>query len=596
MPGEPMSDLLGAMFAVLAGWCVVLVLLAGAGALVRRALGLEVKSREEWLRCFWLGLAASFLLLQLWHLWRPVDDGARGLLAVLGASGLVWNRHGLRRAVTERCAFGWAWLVALAVSGVYLANHAVDAVRNYDTGLYHLPSVRWAALHSIVPGLGNLHDLLGYNSSFFLYAALFEGGPWTFGSQHLANGVLLWALVGQLVASGFALFAVRDSSNPRGITRELFQVLLLVPATRMLRETSSLSPDLAFLVFAIVLHVELLRLTERGRPREEIDYSFFLLVVFAAGGTAAKVNFLVLVVVAVPLGLVAWWRGRRAGLPSRLLPVLAWTGVIAGSLLCSWLARGVILSGYPVYPSTAIAVPVDWRVSREDAESNRLWVQSWARQPGAPASEVMNSWRWLRPWSSQLIRTPASVVALTVPAGMAAAALAFVLASAVRRRSLRHGIATPWLLPAPAALYLLVWFTTAPDPRYAIAGAWICGAAALVLAVRQLPSSRIVRAARGLGVLSAAAALSSLLVFGLRLASPYESPFLVGAGPRHGFHDPPAPHLKRFVTATGLSLHVPDGSDQCWGAELPCTCTPRRALRLRRDGEVGSGFRIDEKR
>ena len=40
-------------------------------------------------------------------------------------------------------------------------------------------------------------------------------------------------------------------------------------------------------------------------------------------------------------------------------------------------------------------------------------------------------------------------------------------------------------------------------------------------------------------------------------------------------------------------VNVPTVSDSCWNAPLPCTAYPNPALRLRRDGDLGSGFMLD---
>ena len=65
---------------------------------------------------------------------------------------------------------------------------------HYDTGLYHAQSIRWIEEYGIVPGLGNLHSRLAYNSSAFclsaLYSMAFLGGR----SYHCCAGFLAFLL------------------------------------------------------------------------------------------------------------------------------------------------------------------------------------------------------------------------------------------------------------------------------------------------------------------------------------------------------------------------------------------------------------------
>jgi hypothetical protein len=53
--------------------------------------------------------------------------------------------------------------------------------------------------------------------------------------------------------------------------------------------------------------------------------------------------------------------------------------------------------------------------------------------------------------------------------------------------------------------------------------------------------------------------------------------------------------MKEVETDSGLVVHVPKDSteDQCWDAPLPCAPSADRRLRLRRPGDLGSGFVID---
>jgi hypothetical protein len=64
----------------------------------------------------------------------------------------------------------------------------------------------------------------------------------------------------------------------------------------------------------------------------------------------------------------------------------------------------------------------------------------------------------------------------------------------------------------------------------------------------------------------------------------------VGPGPEHGFHPMPRSEVVTFVTDSGLELYVPKERGRCWDAPLPCTPYPKPDLRLRREGDLRSGF------
>ena len=59
------------------------------------------------------------------------------------------------------------------------------------------------------------------------------------------------------------------------------------------------------------------------------------------------------------------------------------------------------------------------------------------------------------------------------------------------------------------------------------------------------------------------------------------------------FEPMPRPGLVEMRLETGLVVQFPGQSQCCWDGPLPCTPDPSPGLRLRRDGDLGSGFVLD---
>jgi hypothetical protein len=73
-------------------------------------------------------------------------------------------------------------------------------------------------------------------------------------------------------------------------------------------------------------------------------------------------------------------------------------------------------------------------------------------------------------------------------------------------------------------------------------------------------------------------------------------PFTEGKPLLRGLTDfelPPGPELHAETLATGLVVQVPNATMCCWEGPFPCTPYPNQALRLRREGDLAAGFRID---
>ncbi|MCH5434735.1 hypothetical protein LT991_18700, partial [Leptospira interrogans serovar Canicola] len=70
-------------------------------------------------------------------------------------------------------------------------------------------------------------------------------------------------------------------------------------------------------------------------------------------------------------------------------------------ILLPWLIRNVILSGYLIYPFSAIDIfNFDWKVPLNAVVSEKLSITGWARNPGEGYKEAaqMKFWEWFPIW------------------------------------------------------------------------------------------------------------------------------------------------------------------------------------------------------
>jgi hypothetical protein len=64
---------------------------------------------------------------------------------------------------------------------------ASGPVGYFDTGSYHAQAVKWINEYGTVPGLGNLHHRLAFNSSWFYFSAFFDMLAFDGKTSHLVN-------------------------------------------------------------------------------------------------------------------------------------------------------------------------------------------------------------------------------------------------------------------------------------------------------------------------------------------------------------------------------------------------------------------------
>ena len=133
-----------------------------------------------------------------------------------------------------------------------------------DTLLYHAQIVRWIKEYAIVPGLGNLHGRLAYNSSFHVLASFFDIGAFQDKSFHGLNGFFFLFLQTGLLIRVWSL--CRGDVRISNIFALLF--ILLEPfliADSFFAKINSLSTDFLTLVLTGYLVLHFMRLLEDGQ-------------------------------------------------------------------------------------------------------------------------------------------------------------------------------------------------------------------------------------------------------------------------------------------------------------------------------------------
>lgn len=576
-----MKEMLPGMLSIAATWGVLYVVCIGVGLLCTRLI-----CRREWnmdtiLVSFWLGWCAIVASLQVWQIFLPVHGAVLPFVVAAGAIGLVLNGRALfdtlRRGVRGSSRFGLVLAAAFAgglgVFGLWLTNRAMGPVTPYDAGLYHLTSMRWLTEHPIVPGLGNLQHRLSNISSYFLFHSLVDAAPCVYQSYNIVSGLLLMAAMSQVLLSAWSLLV--------GEVRawHVLRVLFLAPILRMcFFDVASTSPDVPVFLLGAAVAVETakaLAMPDTGRG------GVVRVVLLSCVGLTMKLSFTVLGALSSLTVIVAQFLQRSGQTRLRRARLLAAPLGVAALVLLPYAARNVVTGGYPAYHSTLFGFAVPWRVPERVARHEALLVRAWAIRPSTPPAELFANSKWVLPWLRKTLGYYR--LDMDAPLLMAIIAIALGVVGGKARGGLRGAGRWLWFLLIPVCA-IVFWFSAAPAPRFAGAAFWWLGGGAFLLCLHmwRLPASRP----------SAVAALlaSAILAVGFHVRL---EKFL-NPGPLNGFHPIPEMEMQTFVTDWGLALRCPVEGDQCWDAALPCTPYPNPSLRLRKAGDLRSGFVIQD--
>jgi hypothetical protein len=543
----------------------------GIGLGLRKVFGVQSTTALHFLQAFWTGFAAVIAVLQIWHLFFPVAGYAFLVIAAAGLAGLRWNRRlfiEYYRKRAARKAWGLAVLVLAAVA--WVANQSAGPPTAWDSAMYHTQAVRWTSEFPVVLGLGNLHDRLGFNASAILYDALFEWGPWKGRGNHVANGLLLAVVLLQVLRAAVRIVQRKDRPS------DIFDVFLLAPVAAIVVSEDSASfttdiPSGLVLMVACSGVYRLLTRSDAAQFSEDVTFvtTLAILAVCLKASSLVMAPFLVIVAFAAVAGH-SWDLLRLAVKRSIVIAVL---------LFVPWVIHGVALTGYAMYPSTAISAPVQWRLPVELAKAQAAWVSQDAKGSAAGGLGWLPSWVERRahwdyvPRAAQLAQ---AVFGVAAPLGIAV--LALLCAIAFGTSGLSRMRDRGWWLLGALVVSAALWFALAPSPRFGFAITWSMAA----LSVAQLRRTQGIDSRIVLGVAVGLACVPVVWPFPRAHVLPVLADRLfLPAGPDGGMYPYSKPKLEQFRTDSGLVLNVPAQDNRCFDSALPCTPHPARNLVMR---------------
>jgi hypothetical protein len=555
---------------ILLTWAAIALTCIGIGSIVLTRFSKDYSVRDA----FWMGLAVSVAFVEAWNLLLPITSWTTVLLLCTGILGLLANHAVLFSHIkfTLQDSRGLFFL-GLAFA-FFLAVRSCGPCQYYDTGLYGAGAIRWSQTYPAVPGLANLHGRFGFNSSALLCIAAVGQGVWKDLGFHLFTGFLLSALWTTLLPA-----CARCVRGTAASPADWFHCIIVLPAffwTTRSRIVGTLTDEPAAIVCFIaagMLFQELCHTHDEDEqpthpPRLVLAATLFSL------GVAFKASTAVFALLAWCLVFRGIWQASAA--PEKRRLHLGAALLFSTLLLLPWLARAILLSGYPFYPATILGFPVDWKLPLSVAQHYSIGIQSWGR--GQDSSFIdTRGLNWVGAWLHSAVRNR---VAFQVPMAISLAGLAVGLTLRFRGKSRPS---CPWLaLLFPSVAGILFWFVASPDLRFAQFAIWTAAATLGTwgIVVLDTPGRR--------WHAQVLAALVLCLTWCL-ISLGWREPIEALRGVRQ-----PQPLLKVNLivrhTRSGLAVYVPAQGNQCWDALLPCTPYFDETLRLRKGPSMRAGF------
>lgn len=459
--------------AVVGTWLVLAAALAAIGGFFFHRVGRVDSNVEYFYYSIWAGLALLVLALYGLHFFVPLGGSVRAGLGIVAVIALMVEHRWFRPLFQAPANLPFA-IGALSVSA-WVANHAL-ASGGMDDYNYEFQAVRWFCDYPLVPGLANLHGRIGFNNSHHLLAALLNVGLWHGRMNHVLNGFVVSLVLVFLLFASVRLLQTRDRTP--GVW--MFPALLVAPVAGLVLfgifgpAISTLKADVFVSAGVILLSCVFLRFA--AAPAGTPDYRVAGTTVILLGCLLVTVKLSAAIFCGVIVLSVLGRASRDGGLMVRDA-LLASAAAAAALLLAGFFIRGIVLSGYPLYPSTLLPMNVDWRVPIAQADAERTFIKTWAQlRPTYDAATASNH-GWLTGWLRSLILTERLTILLPLTA-------AVVLAVGYKPKKDAGTFLVPrWpliVLVLASVMALGVWVTQAPAARFASVYFWIPLAAVVV--------------------------------------------------------------------------------------------------------------------
>ena len=434
-----------------------------------------------------------------------------------------------------------------------------------DTESYHIQSIKWIQEYGSVPGIVNLHERFGFNSSWFSSVALFSFSSKTTGGFTVMNSVIsLWLCYWFI--EKFNQFQKENNLQAAFAIHLVFIVCLLFWALIKGNATTTnydyITTSIVLLLFTEVFF------SEKTSPRIEwIIWPAYLL-------TVRLINYPLLILSLFAFILFIKQKQTR----QLLLPI-----VYCLLLIVPFLIRTIIIAGYPFYPATYFDFTnVDWKPDPQITERLLEFIKYFNRVATTyfdiEQTKALGS-AWIPAWFQHLFPYDKILVL---------AAFTGILFTVIKLRIQKNDYGK-LIITGLMILWLISWFVIAPDPRF------VYGILLFGIFLFEYHLSSFVNDFRSIKFL-----LNALIILMIAGLSYYLVSKPLKQKEYRNWISPlqlPQPPVKEFVI-DGITFRIPglinnNWNIRCYGTELPCLYEIDPRLKPR-GKNISNGFHLEK--
>ena len=524
-----------------------------------------------------LGLIALTALTSVITLFSKIGFVINILVVVIAIQYAIINYNGIGKYLSyyfNEVKKANPWLKLLFFFSFLLALiYSASPSQNHDDGMYYMQTIKWIENYAVVPGLGNIHGKLAFNSNWHVLSALFGFSYLGIPALNDLNGLL------HIMVVTYAFTGLQSLMNGKYELATILKVLMFIPTFIFLKYFTAPTPDLAAIYLIWIAIIFLVKKIEE-KSLDVFNIRSLMIIIFCTYICTIKLSALPICILALYIFFKEVKKKHYMHIAIIIIAVV--------DLLAPWLIRNVIQTGYILYPFEHIDLfNFDWEIPKQIVIWEADWIESWARIPVVDADIVnkMSLSEWFTIWfDNKRIYDKAILFFIVI------SSIVFLLQSLIRIVKGKFSVANineGWFVVYLTLVAgIAMWFWKAPDFRFGYGFTlFFC-----FLVVAQFVKNHFFndRPQTGIKILYGTTILFYLIPLFLTFAyyKVIDVNYLVY----------PAPVQKPIIdkqVVDGKVFLVSQSVKQCWDEPLPCIPPILMDFELR-TGSFQDGFRIVE--
>ncbi|MBL7883059.1 MAG: hypothetical protein JNL69_03255 [Bacteroidia bacterium] len=389
-----------------------------------------------------IGLVVCNTISSFISLSNPINLNILLLLTFLGLVSILFIKSELKAYVLALAQYKFViiYFFSFLITAFFIA---LNQPENYDSGLYHIQSIKWIEEYSVVPGLANLHGRFGFNPNIFTLFSLTSLNDIFKQEIFSINYTIFAIIVFYFINHTYSIFKQQNFSPLFIFNFFLFLVILKLP------NLSSPSPDFIGTVIPLFIYSRIISMSNNQKTMVLKNYIPILILCIYV----ITVKLSTLPIILLPLFIVIKYKSE--------FPKKWWLFMIFSLIVIPWLARNIITTGWMLYPFPSLDLfSFSWEVPLENVVFEKESITGWARNPGIDYIKTaqMSFRNWFPIWWKNVPLSDSVFLLFSIffpPI--------IFLAQLIKKRKIDFFTNTVIL---SSFIGVLFWFFTAPDWRF----------------------------------------------------------------------------------------------------------------------------------